>query len=213
MSRAILLADDHTLMRAGLKGLVSQFLPELSVLEAANGTEAIALVEQHQPELALLDINMPVLNGLEALPRLLALNPAGRVIMLSMFATEAHVQRALKLGASGYLLKDSAVSELVRAIELVRAGGVFLSAALPASVRAQLEAGVAGPLELLTPRQREVLQLLAEGHGTKEIAFRMGLSAKTVETHRQQLMERLQIFDVPGLVRFAVRSGLIDPAR
>lgn len=213
MKTTLLLADDHTLVRAGLKAIVHQLRPDMTVLEASEGQEALALAQAHQPDVVLLDIHMPVLNGLEALPRIIASNPKGKVLVLSMFGTEAQVHRALKAGASGYLLKDSAVDELGVAIDTVLSGGVFLSASLPPSVKAQLGADAPDPLERLTPRQREVLQLLAEGHATKEIAYRLNLSAKTVETHRQQLMERLQIFDVAGLVRFAVRCGLIDPGR
>jgi len=208
----ILLADDHTLVRAGIRSLVQAISGIQVVAEAGDGREALSLIETHQPDVALLDIAMPSLNGLEVAAQVADNFPFVRVIMLSMHATEEYVLRALRAGASGYLLKDADTAELELAIKAVTRGETYLSPAVSKHVteyirRVGEEAHSA--LERLTPRQREVLQLVAEGHTTQEIARIMTLSVKTVETHRTQLMERLDIHDIAGLVRYAVREGLV----
>ncbi len=208
----ILLADDHTLVRAGIRSLVQALSGIQVVAEAGDGREALSLIETHQPDLAMLDIAMPGLNGLEVAAQVADSFPYVRVIILSMHATEEYVLRALRAGASGYLLKDADTTELELAIKAVSRGETYLSPAVSKHVteyvrRVGEEAQSA--LERLTPRQREVLQLVAEGHTTQEIARMMGLSVKTVETHRTQLMERLDIHDIAGLVRYAVREGLV----
>jgi DNA-binding NarL/FixJ family response regulator len=214
MSCTVLLADDHTLVRAGLRALL-ETLPEVScVLEANDGREALDVIAAHRPDVVLMDIAMPRLNGLEATATVARDYPATRTIVLSMHGTEAHVLQALRAGAAGYLLKDAAVVELPLAIRAVQRGEIYISSAVSRVVVSGYLAGVtpeavAGPLDSLSARQREILQLIAEGRTTKEIAFSLELSVKTVETHRRQVMERLQIFDVPGLVRFALRHGLI----
>jgi DNA-binding NarL/FixJ family response regulator len=214
MSCTVLLADDHTLVRAGLRALLETLPDVSSVLEASDGREALEVIAAHRPDVVLMDIAMPRLNGLEAAAIVARDYPATRTIVLSMHGAEAHVLQALRAGAAGYLLKDAAAVELPLAIRAVQRGEIYISSAVSRVVVSGYLAGVtseaaAGPLDSLSARQREILQLIAEGRTTKEIAFSLELSVKTVETHRRQLMERLQIFDVPGLVRFALRHGLI----
>ena len=208
----ILLADDHTLVRAGIRSLV-QAIPGIQVVaEAGDGREALSLIETHQPDVALLDIAMPGLNGLEVAAQVADNFPFVRVMILSMHATEEYVLRALRAGAAGYLLKDADTAELELAIKAVTRGETYLSPAVSKHVTEYVRRvgeETHSTLERLTPRQREVLQLVAEGHTTQEIARMMNLSTKTVETHRTQLMERLNIHDIAGLVRYAVREGLV----
>jgi len=208
----ILLADDHTLVRAGIRSLV-QAIPGIQVVaEAGDGREALSLIETHQPDVALLDIAMPGLNGLEVAAQVADNFPFVRVMILSMHATEEYVLRALRAGAAGYLLKDADTAELELAIKAVTRGETYLSPAVSKHVTEYVRRvgeETHSTLERLTPRQREVLQLVAEGHTTQEIARMMNLSVKTVETHRTQLMERLDIHDIAGLVRYAVREGLV----
>lgn len=209
----VMLADDHALFRAGIRSLLETIEGVEIVGESRDGHEALRMVADLRPDILLLDIGLPELNGIEVAERLR--DTAGtRVLILSMFANEEYVLRALRAGAAGYLLKDSTVVELASALRSVADGGSYLSPAvsghvLAAYVRRVGEDG-APPEPSLTPRQREVLQLIAEGHGTKEIAARLFLSAKTVETHRAQLMERLGIHDVAGLVRYAIRAGIVS---
>lgn len=210
----VLLADDHTLMRAGVRGLL-QGLEGIEVVgEAEDGHEALRLAEQLRPDLVLLDIGMPGLNGLEVAGRLATLDSTIRVLILSMHTSEEYVVRALRSGCAGYLLKRSAVSELEVAVRAVARGETYLSPAVSKQVVDDYvgrTGGATDPLEALTPRQREVLQLVAEGHTSKEIGERLSLSFKTVEAHRAQIMERLGLKDLAGLVRFAVRVGLVIP--
>ncbi len=210
----VILADDHHLVRSGIRALLESIAGVTVIAEAGDGREALDLIVRHRPDIALLDITMPGLNGLEVAARVREGSPRTRVIVLSMHAGETYVAQALRAGVAGYLLKDSAASDLQAALEAVSRGGTFLSPAISQQVVASFlrgEAPSSDPLEGLTPRQREVLQLIAEGRSTKEIASDLGLSTKTIETHRAQIMERLQIHDVPGLVRFAIRTGLITP--
>jgi DNA-binding NarL/FixJ family response regulator len=208
----VLLADDHTLVRAGLRRLLEE-LPDVVVVgEAANGVELLALATQLQPDLVLTDIDMPGLNGLEATARLLKLQPQMCVIILSMHQNEEYVRQALLHGAMGYLLKDAAPVELELAIKAVLRGDTYLSPAVSKGVLSDYVQRLRGdekPGALLTSRQREILQLVAESHSTKEIARRLDLSVKTVDTHRSRLMNQLDIHDVAGLVRYAMRTGLI----
>jgi DNA-binding NarL/FixJ family response regulator len=210
----VILADDHHLVRSGIRALLESITGVFVVAEAGDGREALDLIQQHRPDVALLDITMPGLNGLEVAARVRESCPRTRVIVLSMHAGETYVAQALRAGVAGYLLKDSAASDLQAALAAVGRGGSFLSPAISQQVVASYlrgEVPSADPLEGLSPRQREVLQLIAEGRSTKEIAADLSLSIKTVETHRAQIMERLGIRDVPGLVRFAIRAGLITP--
>ena len=213
----VLLADDHVLMRAGISALL-QRIPDLTVVaEADDGRAALQLIATHHPNIVLLDISMPELNGLEVAERVAREFPAVRVIILSMHATSDYVLKAMRVGASGYLLKGARLAELELAITSVARGETYLSPAAAKHViggyRDQASGAVpaadAQAAERLTARQREILQLIAEGKTTKEIAQVLTLSAKTVEMHRAQLMERLDIHDVAGLVRYALRTGII----
>jgi DNA-binding NarL/FixJ family response regulator len=210
----VLLADDHTLVRAGIQGLL-QGLPGVEVVgEAGDGQEALRLAEALRPDVVLMDVGMPGLNGLEVAGRLATLDTSIRVIILSMHTSEEYVLRALRAGCAGYLLKASAVAELEVAVRAVARGESYLSPAVSKRVvddYVSRTGGATDPLDALTPRQREILRLAAEGHSSKEIAERLGVSYRTVEAHRAQLMERLGVHDLAGLVRFAVRVGLIRP--
>jgi DNA-binding NarL/FixJ family response regulator len=212
----VLIAEDHTLVRKGLKLLLEEFLGVRVVGEAADGMEALRQIEALHPDVVLMDIAMPGLNGLDALTRAVKAFPATKICVLSGHATEAYVHQALAAGAAGYLLKGADRAELEDAIRTVAAGRRHISPAFSPSTIAALGTGLedeGSPLVLLTTRQREILQLIAEGRSTKEIAQRLNLSAKTVETHRANLMSRLGIRDVPGLVRLAVRAGLVNAER
>lgn len=207
----ILLAEDHTLVRAGIRALLESLEGIEVIAEASDGREALRLAKAYHPDILLMDITMKELNGLEAAARLAKEHPAVRVIILSMHADQVYVRQALKAGAKGYLLKGADVAELELALKAVTRGDTYLSPAVSKDLLGDLlnrNAPAANPLNDLTPRQREILQLVAEGRTTKEIAVRLDLSIKTVETHRTQLMERLNIHDVAGLVKFAIRVGL-----
>lgn len=210
----VLLADNHTLVRAGLRALLQNIEGIQVVAEAGDGREALRLIAAHQPDVVLMDVAMPEMNGLEATARVVKEFPNVRVIILSMHANEEYVLQALRTGAAGYVLKDSGVSELELALRAIAKGETYLSPAVSKHVVADYVRRVgseSSSLEQLTPRQREILQLLVEGRTTKEIAKLLYISVKTVETHRAQLMERLGIHDVAGLVRYAIRMGLVTP--
>ncbi|MEO8398962.1 MAG: response regulator transcription factor [Ignavibacteriaceae bacterium] len=219
----ILLADDHTLVRAGIRNLVLNINNVEVVAEAENGREALKLIEEHKPDLVLLDIAMPELNGLEVAARISKEYPNIDVIILSMHANEEYVVQALKAGASGYLLKDSAPNELEIAIKAVAKGETYLSPSISKHVVNDYLRRVSdmdlentdneSMFTKLTPRQRETLQLIAEGNSTKEIAAKLHVSVKTIETHRMQLMNRVKIHDVAGLVRYAIRIGMVSSER
>jgi DNA-binding NarL/FixJ family response regulator len=211
----ILLADDHELVRAGIRELVQKLYGLEVIGEASSGRQALEMIESLMPDLVLLDIGMKELTGLEVAARVTRDFPAVKTLILSMHNNEEYVLRALRVGASGYMLKDSAITELKLAIETVRNNKTYLSPSISRSVIDSYLNRTAAPgkstsLDKLTPRQREILQLIAEGRSTKEIAGDLNLSAKTVETHRAQLMERLDIYDIAGLVRYAMRVGLIQ---
>ena len=211
-SLRLLLADDHILVRAGLRALLDGIPGVTVVAEADDGEQAVALARQHKPDIALLDITMPVMNGLQAAERILRELPDTRVLMLSMHAGEEYVTQALKLGVSGYLLKDAATLELRAALEAVAGGATYLSPRITSQLLQSQ--GLRQPelpaQEALTPRQVEVLKLLALGRSIKEIAFELHISPKTVETYRAQIMERLGLRDLASLVRYAIRNGIID---
>jgi DNA-binding NarL/FixJ family response regulator len=209
----VLLADDHVLVRAGIRTLLEKIPNVKVVAEAASGREALEMVKTKLPNLVLMDIAMADLNGLDALSRIAKDFPEVSVMILSAHANEEYVIRALRSGAAGYLLKDAATAELELAISSVREGKTYLSPSISrTAIDSYLErmGDVVSPLEQLTSRQREILQLIGEGKNTKQIAFNLEISIKTVESHRLQLMERLRIHDVPGLVRFAIRTGLVS---
>ena len=213
MGMRILLADDHTLVRAGIRALLERMPGVEVVAEAADGKEAQRLAEALKPDVLVIDVVMPTLNGLEAAARIAQLLPATRIIMLSMYSNEEYVIQALRSGASGYLLKDAAATELAQALAAIVRGETYLSPAIASKVTEQRLASADltafGNLNQLSDRQREILQLLAEGKTVKEIGFLLNLSAKTVETHRARLMERLAVRDLPGLVRLAIRAGVV----
>jgi DNA-binding NarL/FixJ family response regulator len=217
----VLLADDHALVRAGIRSLLASMPGIVVVAEAENGREALRLIEEYHPNLVLMDIAMPEMNGLEAIAEMARTYTQTRVIILSMHANAEYVLQALHSGASGYLLKDSAPAELEIAVRAVLRGETYLSPPIShhvvadylRRVGAQSEAEAhaqSGPFTDLTPRQREVLQLIAEGYTNQAIASKLTVSVKTVETHRSQLMDRLDVHDVAGLVRYAVRHGLVS---
>jgi DNA-binding NarL/FixJ family response regulator len=209
----VLLADDHSLVRAGIRSLLGAMLEVEVVAEASSGEEALELAARARPDVVLMDIAMKGMTGLEAAAMLRERLPEVRVVILSMHSGEEYVLQALRAGAAGYLLKDAATGELELALRSVMRGESWLSPAVSRQVvegYVQRTASEAAP-EVLTARQREVLRLVAGGKSTKEIAFLLNLSVKTVETHRAQIMERLGIRDVAGLVRYALRTGLVPP--
>jgi DNA-binding NarL/FixJ family response regulator len=209
----VLLADDHALVRAGIRALLEGLEGVAVVAEAGNGGEVLELARKHRPDVVLLDISMPGIGGLEASAQLKQEIPEVRVVMLSMHANEEYVLQALRAGAVGYMLKDSATAELELALQAVMQGETYLSPPISRQVvegYVQRVGAEQPAADHLTPRQRQVLQLIAGGLSTKEIAYRLELSVKTVETHRAQLMERLQIRDIAGLVKYAIRNGLVS---
>jgi DNA-binding NarL/FixJ family response regulator len=210
----IVLADDHALVRAGFRALLLLFTDFAVVGEADDGHKALRLIHELDPDIALMDISMPSLNGLEATARVTKEHPRTRVIILSIHSDEEYVRQALASGAAGYLLKTASEGELELAVRAVARGDNWLSPGVSKPVLAayaQSAEAVAGPFGLLTPRQREVLQLIAEDHSTKSIAHHLALSTKTVETHRAQIMKRLGIRSAPGLIRYAIRMGIVPP--
>lgn len=213
MSLRVLLVEDHDLVRAGFRSLLAGFPGVEVVAEASTGTEGVDAVIAHRPDIVLLDVVLPRLNGLEALARIQDEAPECRVIMLSMYRDEEYAARAFRGGAAGYLSKDVNADELAEALRQVHRGGRYLAAALSwEAVRSAMARREPDRLAALTSRQREVLQLVAEGLTTREIAEQLSISPKTVEAHRTHVMDRLDIHDLAGLVRFAVASGLVPPA-
>ena len=210
----VLLADDHELVRKGLRALIER-QPDLEVAgEAADGREAVELCEQMKPDVVVMDIAMPRLNGIEATGQIVKRNPATGVIMLSMHSDEGYLTRALAAGAKGYLLKDSAEADLLLAIETIAKGKPFFSPSIGAAlledyVRQLQQRGLTDSYELLTDREKEILQLLAEGKSNKEVAALLNLSPYTVETHRTHLMQKLNLHNTAEIVLYAVRKGII----
>ena len=208
----LILADDHHLVRSGLKSLLSEMKNVEVIAEASNGKEAVSLVAASRPDIVLMDIAMNELNGIEACEIISRDHPEVRTIILSMHDSGEYVAKALKAGAKGYVLKDAAPVELEFALQAVTVGETYLS---PRVSRQVVQSYVQPPpaetgLEALSPRQTEILKAIAGGRSTKQIAYDLGLSVKTIETHRAQIMERLDIHDVAGLVRFAVRVKLVS---
>ncbi|MEI6152854.1 MAG: response regulator transcription factor [Deltaproteobacteria bacterium] len=210
----ILLADDHVLVRAGIRSLLEQMSGIEVIGEAGDGREAVKLIRQLKPDIVLMDVAMAQMNGIEATARIKKAYKDVRVIILSMYSNEEYVLQALQAGASGYLLKDAATLELELAVRAVSRNETYLSPGVSKHVIDSYRKRILTdqqPADQLTPRQREVLQLIAEGRTTKEIASILKIAIKTVETHRTQMMERLNIHDIAGLVRYAIRVGLIRP--
>lgn len=211
----VLLADDHDLVRAGFRALLESFEGVQVVGEAADGRAALKLVETLKPDLVLMDIAMPELNGLEATALIARDSPQVRVMILSMHANEEYARRALRAGAQGYILKRASTAELELAVRAVARGEPYLTPAISKHLLADFarRSDAPSPLEQLSPRQREVLQLIAEGHSRKEIAEKLSISVKSFDVYRRQIMEQLGIEDTAGLVRFAIQNGLVhlDP--
>ena len=210
----VLLADDHNLIRAGLRLVISQQADFQVAGEADNGRQAVSLAEQLKPDVVVMDIKMPDLNGIEACHQIRDTLPETQVVMLSMHSDETYVLRALKAGARAYLLKDSAEADLARAIRAAAEGKSFFSPAvgkvlLEDYMRKLQRTGAEDSYELLSPREREILQMVAEGKSSKEIAGVLNLSVYTVETHRAKIMQKLNLRSVPELILYAVRKGII----
>ena len=211
----IVLADDHTIMRSGLRAVLDRYSDMQVVGEAADGRQAIQCVEENRPEVIVMDVAMPNLNGIEAARQISAKHPGVSIVVLSMHSDEGYVLRALKAGARGYLLKDSAEGDLITAIRAVSQGKAFFSPAISRMLvddymRQLQQRGVEDSYELLTTREREILQLLAEGRSNKDIARMLDLSLYTVETHRSNLMEKLNLHGIPELMLYAIRKGVIS---
>jgi two-component system, NarL family, response regulator NreC len=211
----ILLADDHIVMRSGLRLLLER-QPNLQVVgEAADGQEAVRLAAAEKPEVVIMDIAMPHLNGVEATRQIVTRNPETAVVILSMHSDESYVLRSLKAGARAYLLKDSAEADLIAAIHAIQEGKSFFSPGVRRILKEDYmhqlaKLGVEDTYELLTPREREVLQLVSEGKSNKEVANLLNLSLYTVETHRTHILQKLNLHSVPELILYAVRKGIIS---
>jgi DNA-binding NarL/FixJ family response regulator len=206
----VLLADDHTIVRQGLKLILSS-RPDLEVVgEAANGREVLDLAEKLKPDVILMDVAMPELNGIEATRRLHQISPRTKVLVLSMHKEAVYVREILKAGARGYILKDAIDTELVNAIQSVARGDGYISPAISGALLSDYRQNLTDPLDLLSTREREVLQLIAEGKTNKEVATRLNLSVYTVDSHRGKIMEKLNLHSAGELVRFAVKNGLVD---
>ncbi len=216
MTIRILLADDHKIVCDGLKALL-EAQPDMEIVaQAENGREAVKLAQKQKPDMIIMDVAMPDLNGLEAVRQILSTHPHTKIIALSMHADRRYVTGMLSAGASGYILKHCAFEELVQAIRVVLLNQVYLSPTiagivvkeLAQSKKSRSRQSASSSNQALTPREREVLQLIAEGHSAREIAQRLHISVKTVETHRRQLMEKLEIRSIADLTKFAIREGL-----
>jgi DNA-binding NarL/FixJ family response regulator len=208
----VILADDHKLVRAGFRAMLKTLRDVEVVGETENGREALELIRKHMPDIALLDITMPGLTGLEVAARVSAELPRVRVIILSMHTEDEYIVQAIRAGIAGYLLKNAEPMELELAIRSALGGDIYMSPGISRRVVHEFarKTNFTTTMDLLSPRQREVLQLLAEGNSNKEIATVLKLSIKTVETHRKELMERLGLHDVAGLVRYAIRMGIVQ---
>lgn len=220
MTIRVLLADDHALVRAGIRALLDRIKDVEVLAEAGDGHKTMQAIAKHQPDVALIDIAMSGLNGLEVTRRVKQEYPHVHIIILSVHTSEEYIIQALHAGAAGYLHKDAASTELELALRAAISGATYLSPSVSKQMLEYIERleqisdnelETWTPFSRLTPRQREILQLIAEGHTTQDIALKLGISGKTVESHRTQLMDRLDIHDIPGLVRFAIRIGLIQP--
>ena len=211
----ILLADDHTVVRDGLRAMLEK-QPDMAVVaEASDGRDSIRLAEEQSPDVVVMDIGMPSLNGIEATRRILAANPRTAVVMLSMHQDESYVLRSLKAGAKGYLLKDSLRGDVIDAIRAVAQGRSFLTRKVRLMlqedyVRQMESRGLEDSYDLLTDREREVLHMVAEGKSNKEVAGSLNISPTTVETHRSHILQKLGIHSVPELILYAVRKGIVS---
>ena len=206
----VLLADDHAMVRKGFR-LILEAQPDMEIAgEAGNGREAVELAEKLHPDVVVMDVAMPELNGIEATRRLASSSPHTRVLALSMHKDSVYVREILRAGARGYLLKDSIDTDLISAVRAVAKGDGYISPGVSDAVLSDYRRHVTDPLDLLTSREREVLQMIAESKTNKEIAVALNLSVYTVEAHRGKIMEKLNLHSTGELVRFAVRHGLVD---
>jgi DNA-binding NarL/FixJ family response regulator len=206
----VLLADDHTIVRQGLK-LILAAQPDFEVVgEAANGREAADLAEKLRPDIVLMDVQMPELNGIEATRRMVAANSRIRVLVLSMHKEALYVREVLKAGARGYILKDAIDTELLSAMRSVARGDGYISPGVSNALLTDYREQSSNPLDTLSTREREVLQLIAEGKTNKEVATKLNLSVYTVDSHRGKIMEKLNLHSAGELVRFAMKNGLVD---
>jgi two-component system, NarL family, response regulator NreC len=210
MGLSVLLADDHPVFRQGLRALLERERFDV-VGEASDGLEAITMAERLQPQVVVIDLAMPALNGIDAVREIVKRAPRAKAILLTMYTEEHHVLEALRAGVKGCVSKSQAAEHLLQAIKDVSAGGVYLSPHVSGAVVQAYLAKTELPYEPLTPRERQVLQLIAEGKTTKETAAVLEVSVKTAETHRTNLMEKLDIHSTAGLVRYAIRRGLLQP--
>jgi DNA-binding NarL/FixJ family response regulator len=210
MGVSVLLADDHPVFRQGLRALLEREMFQV-VGEAADGFEAIAMAERLQPQIVVIDMAMPALNGIDAVREIVKRAPRAKAILLTMYTEEHHVLEALRAGVKGCVSKSQAAEHLLQAIQDVFMGGVYLSPHVSGAVVQAYLAKSDLPYEPLTPRERQVLQLIAEGKTTKETAAMLAVSVKTAETHRTNLMVKLDIHSTAGLVRYAIRRGLLQP--
>ena len=211
MATKIIIADDHTIMRTGLRALLAPTPGFEIVAEAADGKQAVEMSAAHTPDIVIMDVNMPVLNGVEATKQILAAHPKTRIIVLSAHSDANLIRQSFHAGAVAYLLKDAAFEEVVRAIEATQKGEVYVSSHVAGQVmRSIMQSGLndAPPDMPLSPREREVLQLVAEGKSTKQVAQQLTVSVKTIETHRQNIMAKLNLFSVAELTKYAIRRGL-----
>ena len=206
----ILLADDHAVVRQGFRMILAAQPHFEIVAEASNGREAVELAEKLQPDVVVMDVTMPELNGIEATRRMATVSPRARVLALSMHKDSVYVREILRAGARGYLLKDALDKDLVAAVDAIARGEAYLSPAIADAVLNDYRKHVSDPLDLLSSREREVLQMIAEGKTNKEIASILNLSVYTVDAHRGRIMEKLNLHSTPELVRFAIRNGLTD---
>lgn len=206
----VLLADDHAVVRQGFRLILASQEGIEVVCEAGNGREAVEMAVRHKPDIAVIDVSMPELNGIEATRRILEDCPHTRVLALSMHKDAVYVREILRAGARGYILKDAIDTEFVQAIRAIARGQGYLSPAISGAVLDDYRKNVSDPIDLLTSREREVLQLIAEGKTNKEIANLLNLSVYTVDAHRGRIMEKLNMHSVTDLVRFAVRKGIVD---
>jgi DNA-binding NarL/FixJ family response regulator len=210
MALRLILADDHQIVRQGLRALLEREGLEIAA-EAADGNAAVTLVEVYHPDIAILDLSMPGLNGVDAAREILQRHPKVGVILLTVHSEDYQVVTALRAGIRGYVIKTQAADELVRAIREVATGGMYLSPDVSRIMVGVYLSGSELPADPLTPRERQILQLIAEGRTTKEVASLLGLTTKTAESYRSRIMDKLDIHQTAGLVRYAIRRGLIEP--
>lgn len=209
MPKRAIIADDHKIMREGLRSLLEKSGDFECIAEADDGYQAVSLAKELRPDIVIMDLAMPNMNGIEATRQIKSEHPEIEVVVLSMHATRNYVLQVLQAGASAYLLKDSAFEELSTALLAISRGGMYLSPAITKTAAlSNLKGGTPGPAEHLTKRELQVLQLIAEGISTKDIAARLELSVKTVETHRKQIMDKLEIRSIAGLTKYCIREGL-----